>query len=156
MKRTIIAVSLILVLLAAGVAFAHSGMWNGRYGSRGCAGSTYMNYSGGNGYGPGMMGRSYEDEGRSMHRKDSSKGFSRNSQGYRNNDMPDEISSIISDMHKTSLEMRREMLEDDPDIDLLRDLHGKMMDMRNKISGWNFDQKLDDLIKDKNDSSKDQ
>ncbi len=59
-------------------------------------------------------------------------------------------------MHKASLEMRREMLEDDPDIELLRDLNGKMMDIRNKISEWHFDQKLDDISKNKNESSKNQ
>ncbi len=52
--------------------------------------------------------------------------------------------------------MRREMLEDDPDIELLRDLNEKMMDIRNKISEWHFDQKLDDISKNKNESSKNQ
>lgn len=146
MKRSILAVALIAVVLAAGAAFAHGGMWNRGFGGRGCPGGGSVPYMGQGG--PERMHGPFGDKDYPRDNEYGRCGFSSN-RGRRSgkDSIPKEISDKMTEMQKLNLDMRREMLEEKPDVDLLRELHDKMQKIRNDMAGWHFEQYLNSLNK---------
>lgn len=144
MKRYIVAVALVALVLVAGVAFAHGDMWNRGHRGNSCAGDGSLPYMGQGG--PGMYG-SQGDEDHHLRPEGHWRGYSNRGRGWNNSRFPREINDKMKEIQKFQLDMRREMLEEKPDIELLKDLHGKMQKIRNEMADWHFNQYLESLNK---------
>ncbi len=144
MKRYIVAIALVALVLAAGAAFAHGYMWNKGHGENSCPGGGSLPFMGQGG--PGMYGPQ-RDEDHHMRPEGHWRGSSNRGRGWNNSRFPREISDKMTEIQKLQLDMRREMLEEKPDIDLLRELHGKMQKIRNEMADWHFNQYLESLNK---------
>ena len=87
------------------------------------------------------------DEDHHMRPEGHWRGSSNRGRGWNNSRFPREVSDKMTEIQKLQLDMRREMLEEKPDIELLRELHGKMQKIRNEMADWHFNQYLESLNK---------
>ena len=133
MKKTIGAAVLILVLAAAGSAFAYGGSrgrgmaGQGMMGDNGvCGGSGMMRGMGGRGmmHGGGMMRACTGIPGTSV-------------------EIPQEIRDKQVEMQKLSVDMRAEMQKKPVDRAKVEELYKKRVELRNELGGWMMKQRLD-------------
>lgn len=144
MKRALVVGALLAVVLAAGAAFAHGGGWSRGLNGRSCDSmlSTSCNVQ------QPQVGRLNCKSGVSTQRKNEAGCGRRNSdRRYANNSLPQEMRNKMTEIQKLNLEMRREMLEEEPDMDLLREFHGKIQTLRNHMDDWHFEQYISGIMK---------
>lgn len=137
MKKTIGAAVLILVLAAAGSAFAYGGSrgrgmaGQGMMGDNGvCGGSGMMRGMGGRGmmHGGGMMRACTGIPGTSV-------------------EIPQEIRDKQVEMQKLSVDMRAEMQKKPVDRAKVEELYKKRVELRDALSGWRMKTRLDTIEK---------
>ena len=137
MKKAIGAAALILVLAAAGSAFAYGGSrgrgmaGQGMMGDNGvCGGSGMMRGMGGRGmmHGGGMMRACTGIPGTSV-------------------EIPQEIRDKQVEMNKLRLDMRNEISRKPIDRSKIEALHRKHSDLRNELKNWRLKQQLDAIEK---------
>ncbi len=102
MKRYILAVALVALVLAAGAAFLP--MEECGIEGRGCSGGGSFPYRGQ--AVPGMYG-SQGDQDHHMIQEGYRSGSSNRGGGWNNSSFPKEISDMMTEMHKSNLDMRR-------------------------------------------------
>jgi hypothetical protein len=146
MRKTLVVVSVavLALVLVSGVALAHGGMWDRGRGGFYCGGPGYMNSIDSDNDGS-LMTRGYRGQRMDSRQEDGFKGMYGNTRGFRSQEIPDELKDQVTEMQKIRLDMRREMLEEEPDLDLMKQLHEKMQEVRNEISDWHFDNYLKSL-----------
>ncbi len=146
MRKTLVVVSVavLALVLVSGVVFAHGGMSDSGRGGYDCDGPRYMNRVNSDNDGSRMT-RGSRGQRMDSKQEDGFKGMYGNTRGFRSQDIPDQLKDQVTEMQKIHLDMRREMLEKEPDLDLMRQLHEKMQDIRNDISDWHFDNYLESL-----------
>lgn len=152
MRKTlaVVSVAVLALVLVSGVAFAHGGMWGRGDGGFYCGGPGYMNSIDSDNDGllmtRGYIGqRGQRGQRVNSRQEDGFKGMYGNTRGFWSQEIPDELKDQVTEMQKIRLEMRREMLEEEPDLDLIRQLQEKMQKGRNEISDWHFDNYLKSL-----------
>lgn len=126
MNKKVMLLALAIVLAVGAAAYAHGGGFPGMGGS-------------GNGeyYQGGCQrdGDERDAKGIGMYR------------GYRNADLPKDISVKMQELQRTNLEMRLALAQDKPDVNTARLLFGKTQKLHNELAKWRFEQYLETLSK---------
>lgn len=144
MKRSLVIVVLLAMVLVAGAAFAHGGGWNRGFNGKNCDSLSSSSCS----VQQPQGGRLNCNSGFFAQRKNEAGCGGRSSgRRYGNNSLPQEMRNKMTEIQKLNLEMRREMLEEEPDLDLLRELHGKIQILRNHMDDWHFEQYISGIMK---------
>jgi len=160
----IFATVLVVVLLTAGSAFAWGGRDNKNFGPRSQAGGQQWEQ---NASGRGMMNNmnSPRMSGRKsfgqMHGRSGGSRMGNRQMGSRrgsfgNNgrmgmwasvEIPQEIKDKQAEMGKLSIDMRNEMGKKPIDRSKIEELYKKRVELKNELSGWRFQQKLNMIEK---------
>lgn len=156
----IFATVLVVVLLTAGSAFAWGGRDNKNFGPRSQAGGQQWEQRGA---GQGMMdcGRGNRMMGRMGGRRSFGPTEGQHMMGSRRGnfgnsgrmglwasvEIPQEIKDKQAEMGKLSIDMRNEMGKKPIDRTKIEELYKKHLELRNELSGWRFQQKLNMIEK---------
>lgn len=132
MKKTIFLITIVALVALAGAAWAHGGNWSNRSFGFGPSAGCNMGYYNSEepGYGPGYGPRAHF----------------RNSDGYRYNrnvNVPQEIQNKWNEMRRARLEMQLELSQPQINREKARSLHEKILGLRQEVSRWMFNQRLD-------------
>lgn len=144
MKRSLVIVALLAMVLVAGAAFAHGGGWNRGFNGKNCGSlsSSSCNFQQSQGE------RLNCNSGVSTQGKNETACGRRSSdRRYVNNSLPQEMRNKMTEIQKLNLDMRREILEEEPDMELLKELHGKIQTLRNQMDDWHFEQYIASIMK---------
>ena len=154
MKKTIAAVTVIVVLGLAGVAVAErhrdDGRWRRdgdgacRMGQRGDMDMGRHDGDRSSGYRQGREDRDYMRHG-GMDRMGGQAGCDMMGMGGMSKNVPDDVRAKMVELAKLKIDMRDALTRNPVDRAKATEVHGKMAALRQEIGAWRFNQRLDDI-----------